>query len=170
MLGRWAVLLVVVSLAGCAREQQPEPIESAAPQVSAEPPALEGPPKPWDAMTFEEHTQYMTERVLPIMQAKFQAFDGQRFAAFGCHTCHGTDMEAKRYVMPNPSLTLLPAPRTPEWEAMRGATTGMAAFMWKDVWPSMITLLGSTPLNPATREGFGCTGCHLHAPPPGETP
>lgn len=127
--------------------------ESAAP-AGPEPGA---PDVPWPQKTREQRMEYMGLVVYPKMKETFQSFDAKGFAEFKCQTCHGKDMEAVDFKMPN-SLYGLSA--TDPMGAAMEYDEQVAKFMAETVVPTMAELLGTAPYDPATHEGFGCFGCH----------
>ncbi|MGE0785856.1 MAG: hypothetical protein AB7S26_09225 [Sandaracinaceae bacterium] len=111
---------------------------------------------PWDDMTPQQRGQFMQQTVMPEMRAMFQEFDGERFAEFGCATCHGENAHDVAFQMPNGL-----APLNPEHiPAMFESDQPMAVFMTQRVWPRMAELLGEPQYNPETHEGFSCLNCH----------
>src|SRR5204863_3505383 len=54
----------------------------------------------WAELDRPERLAFMTDEVEPMMRAIFQERDPQRFAAFGCPSCHGPDPEGSDYAMP----------------------------------------------------------------------
>jgi cytochrome c553 len=101
--------------------------------------------------------EFMGLYVLPKMKALFQEHDAKQFKDFKCQTCHGDDMEAVDFKMPN-ALYALPAANT--LEAAKDYDAKITDFMVATVMPSMAELLGAEPLNPQTGQGFSCFNCH----------
>ncbi|MBX2800333.1 MAG: hypothetical protein KTR31_21820 [Myxococcales bacterium] len=87
----------------------------------------------------QERTDYMTDTVLPEMQAEFEAFDA-RFANMSCNTCH----QDTTFAIPNPDLPGLDLTNPP--------TGAGADFMADTVVPRMQELLGDDTLD--------CLSCH----------
>ena len=118
---------------------------------------------PWDDRTPRQKAQFMNEVVVPTMKALFQQFDGQRFAEFGCPTCHGPNAREVQFHMPNGihplSTASMPRPDSDDAEEARWAT-----FMSQQVVPKMAELIGEPPYDPATQQGFGCFQCHGQQP------
>lgn len=125
---------------------------------------IQGPEKPWEEMTDEEQEWYMIGNVLPIHAELFAEYDHDRYAEFQCFHCHGDDGEARGYAMPSNSLPALAEPGSERWTAMEEGRPEVYRFMAEVVTPTMATQLGVEPYNPETGEGFGCFGCHPHAP------
>lgn len=133
----------------------------AEPALPAMPEGLHGPSRPWAQMNAHDRAEYMEHQVMPVMQSLFQGFDAQHYAQVRCTTCHGANARQVRFHMPN-TLTALPAPGSPAWNAIETDHPRMWHFMRERVVPAMATLLGTTPYNPQTHQGFGCFGCHPH--------
>lgn len=118
------------------------------------------PPKPWDELDEKEQKAHMKENVMPVMRARFQAFDGEEFAKFTCGTCHGKGAKEGKFEMPNAELPKLPNNREDFGKLMEKEPEG-CKFMMDVVNPDMAKLLGEAPFDPATGKGFGCGGCHV---------
>lgn len=117
------------------------------------------PPKPFDDMTEVEQKQHMKQVVIPVMRARFQQYDGEKFAKVNCVTCHGKGALEGKFELPNPELTKLP--KTQEG-FMKLAEKKQKAldFMSKVVVPAMAIMVGEEPYDQATQKGFGCFECH----------
>lgn len=113
----------------------------------------------WADMDREQRLAFMQNTVTPEMAAMFQEFDGERFADFGCPTCHGDTMQDVDFAMPNGVSPLDPT----TIPAMFESDQPMAQFMTQQVWPRMTEMLGQQPFNPETNEGFSCLNCHAVA-------
>ena len=113
----------------------------------------------WEDMDRPQRLTFMQETVMPEMQAMFQEQDAERFADFGCATCHGDNMQEADFVMPNGVAPLDPA----QLGAMFASEQPMAQFMTQRVWPRMAELLQEAPYDPQTNAGFGCLNCHATA-------
>jgi cytochrome c553 len=118
-----------------------------------------GAQRPWTEMNRAERHAHMTAVVLPEMRAVFQRHDAERYAAFGCETCHGPDAAARGHAMPNPALIQLPHRgfRKKIYEPHRE----MVRFMWSEVQPTMARLLGQRESRFGRGAGFSCRGCHV---------
>lgn len=116
----------------------------------------EGREKPWADMDDDERMQHMAEVVVPRMQAVFQAHDPERFANFGCATCHGSGAANGDFHMPSASLPVLDASNF--YKTHRQNEPDMVKLMWKQVEPEMGKALAVT-------YGFGgevsCGSCHV---------
>lgn len=138
----------------------PSPPASETPAASSQAPAAENAAPPsapaaWhDATTKEQRAAFMKAHVVPRMREVFQAHDRAQFAQFGCKTCHGEPFHSK------------PKDVLPKLTFERGELTAfaehpeMAKFMAEKVAPEMAAILGEKPFDPATKQGFGCSGCH----------
>jgi hypothetical protein len=72
---------------------------------------------------------------------------------FGCKTCHGPNRQDPKDFLPKLALKdgkITAFADKPE----------VAKFMAEKVVPEMASVLGKQPYDPATKQGFGCMGCH----------
>lgn len=120
------------------------------------------PATPWHDMTHEQQVDWMVSNVLPIAAEDFAHYDADRYSAVTCATCHGQNAAAVDYELPTTEIPALPTPGTPNWERM--SQTPAFTFMHDVVTPTMATLVGEEPYNPATNSGFGCFECHTMRP------
>jgi len=120
------------------------------------------PATPWHDMTHDQQVDWMVSNVLPIAAEDFSTYDAERYSAVTCATCHGANADAVHYELPSAELPVLPRPGTPNWERM--SQTPVFTFMHDVVTPTMATLVGEEPYNPATNSGFGCFECHTMRP------
>jgi hypothetical protein len=141
------------------------PAESAAPAASAPasaaPAASGGPPGPgdWDKWSHDQKLEYMKTAVMPKMGGEFHDFDAKRYAEPKCVLCHGSGAKDGSFKMPNPELPKLDA--TPAgFKALAAKKPAIFDFMMKHVEPDMAALLGESPFDPKTQQGFGCFDCH----------
>ena len=106
-------------------------------------------PAPWDDLDFEQRLEFMRELFEPQMREAFQGFDAELYADFKCETCHGADMEAAEYAMPNGLFTLdnRGRPIEPTYNSER-----VGEFMDDEVVPLAEDLLDQGQ--------FGCLSCH----------
>lgn len=107
-----------------------------------------------DSMPTKEKGIFMKKKVMPAMTKIFQDHDAKEFADFSCKTCHGPSMKPK----PSEFLPTLHVKGGKMAEAEEHPE--MAKFMHDSVTPAMAQLFGKKPYDPATKEGFGCGGCH----------
>jgi len=110
----------------------------------------------WPDMDDEQRRTYMKETVEPVMEELFQEFDPERFAEFGCRTCHGEDARDVGFEMPNGIAPLGPSTFGSEDPGVKA----FSDFMKEKVAPAMVELLEAEPYDRETGEGFGCFGCH----------
>jgi hypothetical protein len=112
--------------------------------------------KRWDQLSKGDKTTYMIEVVEPQMRKEFQRHFPERFADFGCPTCHGAGADDGTYAMPNPNLPHLR--QAGFYREHRKASPQITKFMWNDVDKSMAEMLGKT----AGHAGeFDCRSCHI---------
>lgn len=105
----------------------------------------------WADMDRNQRMEFMGLVVLPKMKALFQEYDAS-YAEFKCETCHGSDMQAVDYKMPNGLFALSkpdPIPGSMEYDAK------VTKFMQERVVPEMAQMFGQEP-----GTEFGCFGCH----------
>lgn len=159
---RFSIGWLVLALAcGGAGEAETAPTETTAveTQSGGEETAAADAEVPWSDMDRAQRLAYMRETVMPEMAAMFREFDPERYADFGCASCHGENMQEVDFQMPN-GLAPLPPDQI---GAMFQSDQPMAVFMTQRVWPKMVELLGAQPYDPETHQGFGCFGCHAIA-------
>ncbi len=102
----------------------------------------------WADMDREQRLEFMGTVVMPAMEKMFKEYDAEGFGEFGCKTCHGEDMEAVDYKLPN-GLYALPA--SDPVAAAKDYDAEVTAFMLDKVTPQMAELLG---------EEVTCMSCH----------
>lgn len=100
---------------------------------------------------------WMGLEALPQMKAAFTAHDPEGYADIRCQTCHGGNMGAVDFKMPNALFSL---PQEATIESARDYDAGMTDFMLTVVVPKMAKLLDQAPYDAASGQGFGCLGCH----------
>ena len=91
----------------------------------------------------------------PRMKALFQDHDSATYGNFRCQTCHGEDMEARRFTMP---ATLRPLPRENAVDVGRARDAKATEFMVQKVMPATRELLANG--DPSVAASFGCGSCH----------
>lgn len=108
---------------------------------------------PWKDKTHEQRMEYMGIVVQPAMKELFKGYDENEFKQFKCQTCHGDDMNERKYEMPSDSIYPLD-----KNDPIKGATEydeKMTKFMVEKVTPEMAKLLDTEP-----GPDFGCMTCH----------
>lgn len=116
----------------------------------------EGRDKAWTEMDEPERMEHMAAVVMPRMQAVFQGYDPERFADFGCATCHGSGSGSGDFAMPNPGLPELDASNL--YKKHRKESPEMVKLMWKQVEPAM----GESLAQPYGFGGYiSCERCHV---------
>ncbi len=165
-----AILTITLALAGCGGPGAQANAEE--PTHVAETPSDEvpSPPVAWEEMSMEDRGTWMGTEVLPRMRVIFQEHDSERYASFGCPTCHGPNPRERNFEMPSPALPALYPTGAPEQQQMVREHPEMVRLMFRHVVPTMQTLLGAQPYNAETQQGFSCYACHPHAGEPGTTP
>ncbi len=155
-------LLVLLGLAfavGCPTSGDDDDAVGDDDDAVADPCADYAAPGAWEDLDEEERRAYMTCVVVPTMAPMFQEFDEERFAGFGCVTCHGEDREAVEHEMPN-GLEELPLSGFPFSNSSDPDEAAIGAFMEDDVVGEMAQLLGRSR-NPNSPDYFGCYDCHV---------
>jgi len=164
---RFCVLAAFVAACGGsqppAESAPPAPVAEAAPApavtASAAAPAEAPMPEAFDDMNHDQRVTFMKTSVAPKMRDLFQKYDGERFAEFGCTTCHGSSAKDGTFKMPNPELPKLP--KSPEgFKALAEKNPAGLKFMKEVVLPTMASLVRQEPFDPATHKGFACGECH----------
>jgi hypothetical protein len=149
----WSVLCAAALLA-CGGGQPPasSPAEPGA-EPAAEAPGGGG--EVWsDTMSDKEKAAFMKKKVVPAMSKTFQEFDAKKYEKFDCKTCHGPAFKPK-------PVDFLPELHMKDGKLVEASEhPEMAKFMGEKVSPQMAEIFGKKPFDPATGEGFGCTGCH----------
>ncbi len=159
-------LSAIVAACGGAQPAAEAPPSSDAPTSPAlpegpeasSPEGAEAAPSWASLKTFEEKRAFMGEHVMPAMTPVFQGFDAQRYAKFTCMSCHKTGAQEGSFKMPDPGLPKLsPA----DFEKLPKESPKVFQFMAEHVTPEMTKVLGATPYDPQTHQGFGCGNCHV---------
>jgi hypothetical protein len=169
--------VMILTLAACggspppAPEAPPPPAPPAAPaappaapeapkaaETPAAPAAPEAPPAPAHDMwkkdfTKDESVAFMKKNVVPEMEPVFKGYNAKMFDKFSCKTCHGPAYKNPHDFLPKLVFKdgkITSFEKKPE----------ISKFMAEQVVPHMATAMGMKPFDPATKEGFGCGGCH----------
>jgi hypothetical protein len=137
---------------------------SAAPPASAAPAATapSGPPGAGDWATWSHDFKlaYMKSTVMGKEHDLFAAYDAKKYGDMKCKTCHGSGAGDGSFKMPSADLPVLPAPA--DLPKLAKKSPKMFKFMMEQVEPQTAQLLGETPYDPKTQQGFGCFNCHTH--------
>ena len=112
----------------------------------------------WKDKTFKQRQEFMGITVMPEMKKLFQAHDSAAFGTFKCQTCHGNDMQAKNFKMPNDSIYPL-NPKDPV-KGAKDYDAKITKFMVDEVTPKMAELLGEKAMGKDPAGTFGCLRCH----------
>ena len=112
----------------------------------------EGAKVTWDQMNQDQKMAHMTAVVAPRMKALFQAQDLERFADFGCQTCHAEGT----FDMPNPDLPHLSTRGF--YKKHRKENPEILKFMWKTMEPNLADALGVTH---GEHGRIRCATCHI---------
>jgi hypothetical protein len=156
-MSRWLLLCVGLSLLSCAsKPPTTTPTEAPAATTEPEPEPAEEPvtEAKFADMTHEQKAAYMEQVVVPAMSKKFQGWRAERYAEFGCVTCHGPGVDQGKFDMPNPDL-----PKLGDFDQLEKDKPEVVAFM-EEVETEMAALLDTPAYDPKTHEGFGCHNCH----------
>ena len=148
-----------------ASSAMPAPAPSAAPVATASTAPVESASaapaaKPaWKDMKAEQRKEYMKTVVLPKMKEEFVAFNAHAYGEMNCVTCHGDSAKDGSFKMPNPKLPKLPSDEA-GFKALMKKKPEVTKFMGSKVVPAMAEMVGESPYNPETKQGFGCFECH----------
>jgi hypothetical protein len=141
------------SSADPAPKATPSASASSASSADAKPAA---PAQPMFAtLSTDKKAEVMLTKVVPNVGKEFKAHDSKKFEKFGCATCHGPQKKDDPHKV-LPKLTL----SNGGFEKLAKAKPEMMKFMSEKVVPTMADALGEKPYDPATKQGFGCAGCH----------
>ena len=111
-------------------------------------------PGAWEGMNDRDKASFMKHTVVPVMAAKFKAFDAEKFSDVDCKTCHGPGADDGKFDMPSGALPELDFAHPDPDDA------AISEFMAKEVKPTMANLLGMPEYTPEDPKGFGCLACH----------
>lgn len=118
------------------------------------------PPAPWAEMDAAARGSYMAQSIVPYFRALFQEYDPERYATFGCPTCHGATATQRAFAMPNPDLLALHPSGSAEQIAMRNEHPRMVKLMFNHVVPAMKHAVQAEDFDETTGAGFSCYTCH----------
>jgi hypothetical protein len=97
----------------------------------------------------------MMTKVVPNVGKIFKEHDAKKYGQFGCATCHGGQKhEDPQKVLPKLTFS------NGGFEKLSKSKPEMMKLMGEKVLPAMAAALGEKPYDPATKQGFGCNGCH----------
>jgi hypothetical protein len=138
-------------------EPTPE-VPAEAPKAAEAPAAPAAPTAPahdvWTKdMSKDQQAAFMKKNVVPEMEPVFKAYDAKRYAKFSCKTCHGPAFKDPHDFLPK--LTFKDGKMTSFEKKPE-----ISKFMTEQVLPHMATAMGMKEFDPATKQGFGCGGCH----------
>ncbi|MBX3208319.1 MAG: hypothetical protein KF764_24955 [Labilithrix sp.] len=109
----------------------------------------------FDDLPHDKKVEVMATKVVPNVGKLFKEHNGKKFEKFGCVTCHGPQKkDDPRKVLPKLTLS------NGGYEKLAKAKPEMMKFMGEQVVPAMAAALNEKPFDPATKQGFGCAGCH----------
>lgn len=109
----------------------------------------------FDDLPKDKKVEVMATKVVPNVGKLFKEHDAKKFDKFSCVTCHGPQKkDDPRKVLPKLTLS------NGGFEKLSKQKPEMMKFMGEKVVPAMAAALGEKPFDPATKQGFGCAGCH----------
>jgi hypothetical protein len=138
-------LLTLFGLAACGGA------DAATTSAKGPPPA----PGSFAAMSKEQKLAHMKTVVQPAMSKIFQAFDAKRYEGFGCASCHGPTKDQD----PHKALVKLQLSGD-GFQRLAAEKPLITKLMTEKVTPAMAAAMSEKPFDPATKQGFGCGGCH----------
>ena len=109
----------------------------------------------FDDLPKDKKVEVMATKVVPDVGKLFKEHNAKKFDKFGCATCHGPQKKDDPHKV-LPKLTL----SNGGYEKLSKQKPEMMKFMGEKVVPAMAAALGEKPFDPATKQGFGCAGCH----------
>lgn len=135
---------------------EPATADAGTPAADAGTPAVTATEAPkFDDLPKEKKVEIMATKVVPNVGKEFKEFDAKHFGKFGCATCHGPQKKDDPHNV-LPKLTF----SNGGFEKLSKKHPEMMKFMGEKVVPAMAAALGEKPFDPATKQGFGCGGCH----------
>ena len=154
----WSLAAVasLVAAAACGGGQA-EPVTPTTPSASTSDSSTaptDGAGPVWKSdMTKDQQVAYMKANVAPRMGKVFQEHDAKKYAEFSCKTCHGPQYKEPKEFLPK--LTMKDGNLTAFTDKPE-----ISKFMHEKVVPEMAAAMGQKAYDPATKQGFGCMGCH----------
>jgi hypothetical protein len=112
------------------------------------------PDVPFEQFDHQQKIQFMKQVVVPTIGPMFQSHDPDRYAKFGCKTCHGSDVDRDEYHMPSDDLPRL------NFSDMSKYKERDIEFMKNEIKPTMAKLLKEPEHSEENPRGFGCLHCH----------
>lgn len=112
------------------------------------------PDVPFEQLDHDQKIQFMKQVVVPTMAPMFQRHDAEKFAAFGCKTCHSEAADRGHFHMPNDKLPKL------NFADLRKFEQHDIDFMTNEIKPMMAKLLQEPEHTAEEPQGFGCLHCH----------
>jgi hypothetical protein len=167
-----AFALSISAVVACGGSQPPASAPPAAEADAAAPPAGEpaadaGAParaegasahaasSGFHALSHEQQVEIMRTKVVSNVGKLFKEHDAAKYGNFSCKTCHGASSKNEPHDV-LPKLTL----SNGGFEKLQQTKPAMMKFMSEEVVPTMAAAMGEKPFDPATKQGFGCAGCH----------
>ncbi len=109
----------------------------------------------FDTLPKDKKVEIMMTKVVPNVGKDFKEFNAKRYEKFGCATCHGPNKKSDPHdVLPKLTMSNGGA------EKLAKSKPEIMKFMSEKVVPHMAEAMGEHAYDPATKQGFGCAGCH----------
>lgn len=153
-----SLLLASLFLAACGSKSPSTNTTPTGGGSAAEAPKGPLPDVPFDSLDHEQRIQFMKEKVMPTMAPLFKAHNAERYAEFGCETCHGAGVKEGKFDMPNDKLPKLFGP------SMSTYKKEDLEWMGKEIKPTMAKLLQQPEYTEQNPKGLGCLECHTAEP------
>lgn len=152
-----AAIAVVTACGGGQKEPETAAGQTGAPAdgAAATGQGDEAAPTVWsDTLSDKQKSAFMKQRVMPVMgKVLAEMPEEEHHGEANCGTCHGQPFKLPKDFLPK--LTMKGGELTAFKEHPK-----VAAFMHERVVPEMAKAMGMQPYDPATKQGFGCGGCH----------
>ena len=117
------------------------------------------PDVPFEQLDHDQRIQFMKQVVVPTMQPLFQNHDPEKYASFGCKTCHGEPADRGEYHMPSDKIPKL------NFSDMSKFEQADIDWMKTEIKPTMARLLKESEHSQENPRGFGCLHCHMPQAP-----